>query len=386
MVERIFSFKMSNSLIMGAGAVSKLGDIVRIFHKSNWLIVTDPGIVKAGLVDKVRAPLVEAGAKVDIYDGVEPDPKTEVVADCAAKAKAAKAEVMLGLGGGSSLDIAKTAALIVKHAGPIQEYFGIGKTPGRGIPTVLLPTTAGTGSEVTPIAVLSDKAESLKKAVVSDDLYPDIALVDPELMITTPASVTGYTGMDALTHAIEAFTNRHALHFIDTLALEAIRLIGKHLRRAVGCGEDIEARSAMALSSTLGGMCLGAVNTAAVHALAYPLGGTFDVPHGVANSLLLPYVMEYNVPADLAKYARIAEALGQEVEGLSLREAAFESVRAVKELAMDIRVPQRMRDLGIPREAIPDMAAGAIKVTRLLNNNPRKVQEEDARQIYEQAY
>jgi alcohol dehydrogenase class IV len=210
--------------------------------------------------------------------------------------------------------------------------------------------------------------------------------VDPLLALGLPAAVTAFTGMDALTHAIEAYTNRYSHPFVDTFALEAVRLIGSNLRRAVARGDDAEARTGMALASTYGGMCLGPVNTAAVHALAYPLGGTFNVPHGIANALLLPYVMDFNLIGNLEKYARIAVALGERIDGLSLRTAAELSVAAVRRLASDIRIASRLRDLDIPESAIDGMADGAIKVTRLLGNNPRGVALEDIRGIYRAAY
>ncbi|MEI7634252.1 MAG: iron-containing alcohol dehydrogenase [bacterium] len=386
MMDRVGRIKMPGTLLMGIGAVSELAKSVESLGGRRVLVVADPGIVQAGVVDKVNAVLEAKQIAVSVYDGVESDPRLEIVSDCAERARQAGADVLIGVGGGSSLDIAKVAAIVVRHGGPVQRFFGIGNTPGRGLPTIVLPTTAGTGSEVTPIAVLSDEAEKLKKGIVSDDLYPDISIVDPGLMVSAPPSVTAYTGMDTLTHAIEAYTSRYSLPFVDTLALEAIRLVGRHLRRAVSNGSDLEARSGMALASTYGGMCLGPVNTAAVHALAYPLGGTYHVAHGQANALLLPYVMEFNFPSDMCKFAEVAKALGEKIEGLSLRDAALASVKAVRELSIDINLPQKMREFSIPEDAIPEMAEAAMKVTRLLNNDPRTVRTDDVRRIYEQAH
>jgi alcohol dehydrogenase class IV len=254
------------------------------------------------------------------------------------------------------------------------------------LPKVLVPTTAGTGSEVSPIAVLSDTAAHLKKGVVSDYLYADVALVDPALATGLPPTVTAFTGVDTLCHAIESYTNKFAQPFVDALALEAIRLVATHLRRAVSCGDDLEARYGMALASLYGGLCLGSVNTTAVHALAYPLGGSYDVPHGVANSLLLPYVMAFNLISDLTKFRNIAAALGRQTDGLSLRAAAGQSVEAVRELCGEVGIVSRMRDLGIPQEAVEPMAEAALQVTRLLNNNPRSVRLEDARAISQAAW
>ena len=386
MSNRIIDFRMPRSLVLGAGASGQLPDILQKSGVKNILIVTDQGIVKAGLVPTISAPIEAAGIDIAVFDGVEPDPRIEIVAACVSAFKESGAEAVVGLGGGSSIDIAKLVAIMVAHSGQVEDYIGIGKVPGPGAPCFALPTTAGTGSEVTPIAILSDTSAHLKKGIVSEYLYPSAAIVDPALMVSAPPSVTGYTGMDALTHAIEAYTNRFAVPFVDGLALEAIRQTGRYLRRAVTCGIDLDARSGMARAATLGGMCLGSVNTAAVHALAYPLGGTFNVPHGLANTVLLPAVMEFNLPANLDKYAAIAEALGEETRGLSKREAAQLAIKAVKDLSLDIGIPQGMRHLGIPQDAIPKMAEAAMEVTRLMNNNPRTITVKDVQRIYENAY
>lgn len=377
---------MCDNLIMGNGAINELGNVIKRLGKKKILIITDKGIVAAGIGDRVKQILNNEKIINEAFDKVEPDPRIEIVYDCLNMAKEGKHDVFIGLGGGSSLDIAKAVSVLLTNGGDILNYVGIDKITRDGLDTILIPTTAGTGSEVTPIAVLSDKKEHLKKGIVSDKLYPTVALVDPELTISLPPATTAYTGIDALTHAIEAYTNKFSQPFVDTFALESIHLVGKYLRRAVNCGKDLEARYNMALASLYGGMCLGSVNTAGVHALAYPLGGTFDIPHGVANSLLLPYVMEFNLISNLEKYANIATALGEKVTGLSLRETAEYSVKAVFQLSKDIGIISKMRELNIPEDIIDDMAESAMKVTRLLNNNPRKITSDDARKIYTNAY
>jgi len=385
-VKQILHFQMSGKLIMGIGAIKELPQAIRSLGKKRPLIVTDKGLVKVGVCEGIRNVLQEAGIANACFDGVESDPRIAIVYDCLEAARAQEYDVLIGLGGGSSLDITKVAAALLTNGGDVSEYIGTDKIPQAGVDTILIPTTAGTGSEVTPIAILSDKKEHLKKGIVSEKLYAKVALIDPELMASVPANVTAYTGMDALAHSIEAYTNKYAQPFVDTLVLESIRLIGANLRKAVACGEDIEARYNMALASLYGGMCLGSVCTAGVHALAYPLGGTYDVPHGVANSLLLPYVMAFNLVANPAKYADIAAALGENIKGLSPTEAAQRSVKAVTRLAGDIALTARMRDLHIPADAIEDMAVSAMKVTRLLQNNPREITAADAKQIYQNAY
>jgi len=385
-MRKTLRFQMCGRLVMGNGAVSELAAVMRALGRKKALVITDSGLVKAGIYDRVSNVLRDGAIGHACFDRVEPDPRIEIAYDCLETAEDGGYDVLVGLGGGSSLDIAKVVSILLTNGGDVGEYVGIDRVPEAGVDTVLIPTTAGTGSEVTPIAVLSDKKEHLKKGIVSDRLYASAAIIDPELTTSLPPRVTAYTGIDALTHSIEAYTNKYAQPFVDTFALESIRLIGKNLRRAVNCGDDIDARYNMSLASLYGGMCLGSVNTAAVHALAYPLGGTFDVPHGVANALLLPYVMQFNVTANLEKFARIAAALGEPTRGMPLNEAAARSVKAVANLCRDIGIISRMRDLDIPRGAINDMAAAAMKVTRLLNNNPREITEDEARRIYENAY
>lgn len=383
---RNLSFSMSGRLVMGIGALAELPDALRGLSTKKALIVTDAGLVKAGICERVEKVLTEANIEYAVFDGVEPDPRIEIVYTCRDAARENGCDTMVGLGGGSSLDIAKVAAVLLTNEGEVADLIGIGNIAKPGIPKVLIPTTAGTGSEVTPIAVLSDHEAHLKKGVVSEHLYADVALVDPELVASLPPHITAFTGIDALTHAIEAYTNKYAQPFVDTLATAAIELIGDNLRRAVACGEDLQARYNMSLGSLYGGMCLGPVNTAAVHAMAYPLGGMFNVPHGVANSLLLPYVMRYNLISNLDKFANIAMLLGENIEGLSLRDAADVAVDTVVQLSADVGIVSRMRDLDIPEDAIDSMAEASMLVTRLMNNNPRRMTLEAARKIYREAY
>jgi alcohol dehydrogenase len=383
---RVLNFKMSDRILFGNGALAELPHWVRQLGGSNPLLVTDPGLVKAGMAARVLEVLAADGITAQLYDRVEPDPRIEVLYDCLAAAKAQGADLFIGLGGGSSLDIAKLTSVLMTNPGDVRDYVGTGKVPSPGLPKILIPTTSGTGSEVTPIGVLSDQDEHLKKGVVSDYLYADVALIDPELTLGLPPSVTAYTGMDALTHAIEAYTNRYTQPFVDTFSLRAIELIGANLRRAVSCGEDPLARYNMALGSLYGGLSLGSVNTGAAHALAYPLGGTFNVPHGVANALLLPHVMRFNLITDLGRFARIAAALGRRVESLAERQAAEQAVEAVLELSSDIGIVSRLRDLNIHESAVDSLAEAAMNVTRLLNVNPRRVTLADAKAIYRAAW
>ncbi len=385
-MERILNFRMSGRLLLGIGAIELLQGVVREVGNAKAVVVTDAGVVAAGICNRVCSFLRSGGVSFEIFDKVEPDPRIEIVYACLEAARAAEAGVLIGVGGGSSMDIAKVVAVLMTNQDDVSKYIGINRIPKPGIPTILIPTTAGTGSEVTPIAVLSDKADHLKKGIVSEHLYASVALVDPELTVGLPPRVTAFTGMDALAHVLEAYTNKFAQPFVDTFALEGIRLIGANIRRAVAVGGDLQARYAMSLGSLYGGMCLGSVNTAAAHALAYPLGGTFDVPHGVATSLLLPHVVEFNLPSCPEKFAHVATALGKQTTELTAERAARLAVEGLVEVVRDIGIVSRMRDLNIPEDAIPGMADAAMKVTRLLENNPRILQRADAEAIYRNAY
>jgi alcohol dehydrogenase len=377
---------MSGRLIMGIGALEELPGALERLGTGKALVVTDQGLVKAGICARVEEALTDAKVDHAVFDGVEPDPRIEIVYQCRDAAQDSGCDTMIGLGGGSSLDIAKVGAVLLTNGGDVEELIGIDMIPQAGISTVLIPTTAGTGSEVTPIAVLSDHAAHIKRGVVSEHLYADVSIIDPALVASLPPYITAFTGIDALTHAIEAYTNKYAQPFVDGFATAAIEVIGGNLRRAVACGDDLEARYSMSLGSLYGGMCLGPVNTAAVHAMAYPLGGMFNVPHGVANSLLLPYVTRYNLISNLEKYANVAFLLGENIEGLSVRDAAESAVDAVVQLSADVGIVSRMRDLDIPEDAIDDMAEACMKVTRLMDNNPRRMTLDAARQIYREAY
>jgi alcohol dehydrogenase len=267
----------------------------------------------------------------------------------------------------------------------LTEIVGIGNLKGRKKKLICVPTTSGTGSEASPNAILVDNADNQKKGIISPYLVPDIVYVDPLLTISVPPQVTAATGLDALTHCLEAYTNKFAHPYIDMYAFEGMRLIAKSLVQAVQDGKNEEARSDVAMGSLLGGFCLGPVNTAGVHALSYPLGSMFHLPHGLSNALLLPYVMEFNLPAAPARYAGVARALGCS-NGKDDQDLAMEGIKKVKMLIKECGIPTRLSELGIPKEAIPQMAEDVMKVTRLLKNNPRPISLQDAIDIYSSAY
>src|SRR5436190_12502351 len=293
-------------------------------------------------------------------------------------------DMVIGIGGGSVLDIAKLVAVQLENEQSLKEYVGIGLLKGRKKKLICVPATSGTGSEVSPNAILVDD-DNQKKGIVSPYLVPDIVYVDPMLTVSVPPAITAATGIDALTHCLEAYTNKFALPFIDMYAYMGMQLIAANIETAVKDGNNLEARIQVAMGSLLGGFCLGPVNTAGVHALSYPLGSMFHLAHGLSNALLLPYVMEFNIQAAAGRYADVAIALGC-VRKSSDEETAWAGVQKIKELIKACGLPLRLREVNVPGSAIPAMAADAMKIQRLLKNNPRLIEEKDAIEIYKAAY
>ncbi len=380
------TFITTPRIVFGVGSIRQVGEEVRRLGADRCLLVTDPGLVEAGIAPRVERMLRDAGLEVAVYSGVEPDPRYQIAEDCARAARDGGAGCLVAVGGGSSLDIAKVAAVAAVHGGPVGALFGIDAVPGPGLPVVAVPTTAGTGSEVTPIAILSDEEEVLKKGVVSHHLVPRAAVLDPELTVELPPNVTAATGMDALIHAVEAYTSVRAYTLTDHLALRAVELIQANLRTAYANGTDLGARSAMLEGSLLAGMAFANAGVTAVHAFAYPLGARFHVPHGVANGVMLLSVMRFNMIGCLPRFARLARALGCPAGELGVRAQARKAVDALEELIRDVGVPRRLRDLGVPEDALEEMARSVTTITRLLGNNPRRITAEDALAIYRDAY
>jgi alcohol dehydrogenase len=370
-------------IVFGNGCADQCAELLKQRGITRVLVVTSASVLPH--LAQLQASLRDAGCAVVGTETVGPEPGRAMFEEMLARVRREKFEGVLGVGGGSAMDVAKLIAALAQGRQSVAEIFGVNRLEGRAKFLICLPTTAGSGSEVSPNAVLLDEAEQLKKGVVSPHLVPDIALIDPLLSLSVPASVTAATGVDALTHCIEGFANKAAHPMVDVYALEGVRLIGANLERAVREGGDLEARGKMALGSLYGGLCLGPVNTAAVHALSYPLGGQFHIAHGVSNAVLLPHVLRFNLPQAPERYASVARALGVEPAG-SATATAERGVERLVELSRACGVPQTLAELGVPREAIPGMAKAAMQVTRLLKNNLRTVTEEDAIRIYEATY
>lgn len=371
------------SLAFGPGVSERVATDVVATGARSALIVTTPTIRKAA--DRLAQAMVAGGIGAAVWDDTVHEPSIRDFERLMTFARAANADAVIGMGGGSSMDLAKLAAALLRCRQTIQDVQGTDKLLGRQVWLACIPTTAGTGSEVSPIAILLDEHTSLKKVVISRHLVPDAAYVDPLLTISMPPAVTAATGLDALTHCIEAYANRFAHPVVDAYALEGIRLISRSLITAVQHGTDVPARTDMARASLYGGLCLGPVNTAAVHALAYPLGGEFHVAHGVSNALLLHHVLAFNLPAAEDRYADIAIALGVP-SGAGTAETARTGLQRINSLVRDCQIPLRLSDHGVTADALDRMTDGAMTVTRLLERNVRDVTWQDARAIYEAAF
>ena len=374
-----FVFNTTPSIRMGAGEIENLGNISSAICTGCALIVTDAGMVRTGIVARAEAILQRAGVVVKTYADVVADPPEAVVMGAVNMAEGCG--LVIGIGGGSSLDVAKLAALLAGNLGTLAGAYGVNKATGPRLPLIVIPTTAGTGSEVTPIAIVTTGA-SEKMGVVSPLIIPDIALLDPELTYDLPAHVTAATGIDAMVHAIEAFAsvspNNNPVS--RALAIEALRLIGGALERAVTAPRDCAARADMLLGSLLAGQAFANSPVAAVHALAYPIGGHFKVPHGLSNALVLPHVLRFNTQTHPDDYAALAPHAF--AGGPATAEALIDGLVA---LSKACGLPQTLRDVGIGAADLPRLTADAMNQTRLLVNNPRPVCYADALAIYEAA-
>jgi len=372
------TFATTRTLVCRPGAVGEIGPMLKAMGVRHVLLVSDRGVVGAGLLKAPMAALDTAGVRVTLFDAVVADPPETVVQAATDIALAAGVDGVLSIGGGSAMDTAKLVAVLAGGPQTLDTMYGVGAVTNPRLPLILVPTTAGTGSEVTPIAIVTTGA-SEKKGVVSPVLLPDAAVLDAELLLGLPQAVTAATGIDAMVHAIEAYTSRHRKNPIsDALAREGLSLLARGLPRAWADGGDLEARGDTLLGACLAGMAFANAPVAAVHALAYPIGARFHVPHGVSNSLVLPHVLRFNMAAAGKAYGELAQVLDP-AGTLPLPDM-------LQELSTRLGVPQRLRDVGIGAEDLPVLARDAMNQTRLLVNNPREVTEADALAIYETAW
>jgi alcohol dehydrogenase class IV len=380
------SFETVRRITFGCGSLENLGNEIKRVNGGKVLVVTDPGLKSAGVVDAVAAALDKTKLNYSVFAEVEPDPRVEVALASVAAAKAYGPDVIVGLGGGSSLDISKITSVLLTNEGPIEKYFGMELVPRPGVPLILIPTTAGTGSEMTSICVLSDTKNKVKKGIVSEHMFARVALLDPQLTLALPPRVTAMTGMDALVHAIESFVGVRASVFTDTLNLQAIRLVAANLRLAYANGANLTARENMLHASGLAGMAFSNTQNGLDHALALAIGGKFHLPHGQLTALILPWVMEFNLIAAPKKFIEIAKAFGERTKGLSEIDAARLSVKAIKGLLDDVGISYKLSSYGVPREEFPALAKATVGAARLISNNPRTVTEADVIRLLEANY
>lgn len=384
---RAFTFNTSKSIINECGALQRLADICRQQHISRPLIVTDQGIVQLGMLAQLQTVLDQAAIPHTAFTGVVADPTEAIIEAALAQAKADDCDGVIGFGGGSSLDTAKLVALLAKSGASLAQVYGVNQAQGQRLPLILIPTTAGTGSEVTAVAIVTTGATT-KMGVVAPQLYPDVAVLDAELTLGLPPHITAMTGVDAMVHAIEAYTSLHQKNpYSDMLAREALRLLSAHIERATQHGDDVEARQAMLLGACLAGQAFANSPVAAVHALAYPLGGHYHIPHGLSNSLVLPAVLRFNANHAENLYAELASSV---IPGESLAHTpsarCAQFIDYMTDLIVRLELPARLRDAQVPETDLPMLARDAMLQQRLLTNNPRAVSEADALAIYQAAY
>ncbi|VTS00168.1 iron-containing alcohol dehydrogenase [Tuwongella immobilis] len=394
-------FASAGHFLFGRHAIRQLGEQAQRLSAKRVFIMTDKILAKVGILEQTLEPLRQAGMTVEVFDEGEAEPSIEMVARAIAAAKSFGPDTIIGLGGGSNMDAAKYIATFLVYDRPLLDLIGDDKVPGPVLPLICIPTTAGTGSEVSQAAVCTDTARAMKVSMLSPWLRPKLALVDPLLTVTCPAQVSADSGIDALTHAIEAYTAvdnavfplppgektvyQGKTPFGDMMAEHAIRLVGKHLRNAVRDGSNLEARDGMALAATYGGLAFSNVGVALVHAMEYPVGGATHCSHGAGNGLLLPFVMQYNLPGREREMANIAEWLGEDVSGLSLEAAAQRAIVAVEKLKADIGIPTRLRELGVQPEQLQGFAEKTFAVKRLMRVNPRFPTLDDILGIFQAA-
>lgn len=381
-----FSVNQPTRILFGVNIVKQLADLASELGGRRVFLVADPGLHQAGIIKQTTAILKKAEIPYTLYDKVTPEPGLKLADQGVKLAQKNKTDCVVGLGGGSALDIAKAVSILLTNGGKAEDYLGLGKIKRPGVPKIMIPTTAGTGAEVTFTAVFINEKTKSKGGMNGDPLYPDAAILDPALTLSLPPHVTAATGIDAFTHALEAYVSTGAHAISDIYALEAIGLISNNLGAAYANGSNLEARSAMLLGSLLGGKALATAGVGLVHAMAYPLGGMFNTAHGLANAVLLPYVVEYNIIGNPEKFGTVAQVMGYESEGLPLREAAQLAVEAIHQLNADVGIPSSLADLNIPADKIPEMAEIALTVTRPVENNPRKPTREDVIAVYEAAF
>lgn len=382
-----FAFNTCRTIINELGALRRIGEICRQQHIQRPLIITDPGIVQLGMLTQLESALASADVPFASFTQVVADPPEAIILEALERAKVDAVDAVIGFGGGSSMDTAKLVALMARSGETLQEIYGVEQAKGQRLPLILIPTTAGTGSEVTAVAIVTTGATT-KMGVVAPQLYPDVAVLDANLTLGLPPAITAMTGIDAMVHALEAYTSLHKKNpYSDMLAREALRLIAANIETATHTGEDVAARQAMLLGACLAGQAFANAPVAAVHALAYPLGGYYHIPHGLSNSLVLPSVLEFNASHTQTLYAQLAEiVIPKEEIAATDSQRCEQFIAYFKTLISNLKLPATLAQAKVPKADLPMLAEAAMQQQRLLINNPRPVTAADALAIYRAAY
>ena len=378
----IYTLLNVGRIIAGPGSLSTIQEIPAAYGAEKVLIITDQGVWNAGLIEKPKTILESAGFRVAVIHDTPPEPAVDQVKTIFQQAKTLEGQMIIGIGGGSAMDVAKLVSVLLTNDVSLEQLLGKTQIAHRGLPTLMVPTTAGTGSEATPNAIVLVPEEEVKIGIVNNKLIPDCVILDPMMTLNLPPAVTAATGMDALAHAIECYTSKKANPFSDTFALKAVGLISNSLRRAYREGQNIDARHDMLLAALFGGMCISTSGTTAVHALAYPLGGKYRMPHGLSNAVLLPHIMQFNLDAVEDRFRDIAVAMGLDVAGLTTRKAAEKMIENLYALNKDLNIPSGIAAQGVTEADLDGLVEAASKVTRLLENNPKPLAKSDMRAIY----
>ena len=379
-----YSLLSAGRTFAGPDSIEHIKEIAADLGATRALIISDQGVARAGLIARPQALLEAAGVAVSVIDTTPPEPDVDQVEAIFAAANAQPYDLVVGIGGGSAMDVAKIVAVLMNNPVTLRELLNKAPIARRGIPTLMIPTTAGTGSEATPNSIFLVPEDELKVGIVSPRLLPDCVILDPKMTLGLPPAITASTGMDALTHAIECYMSKKGNPFSELLALKAIMLITRSIRRAFAHGSDLDARHDMLLGAYYGGMCIATSSTTAVHALAYPLGGKYRIAHGISNAILLPYVMRFNGVGNEQKFHDVAVAMGIDVAGLTPQQATTAVIAALFALNRDLSIPADLKSWKITAADLETLVDGAAKVTRLLDNNPRAMSRDDISAIYSQ--
>lgn len=385
-MQTIYQFQTAHNIVAGPNSLQLLGEKLNLLgvELTSALIITQPTMVDLGFVEQIVSQLAAKGISADTNTNILPEPTLENIEQVFEETASKNYDVLIGIGGGSVLDTTKILSVLKTNDASVEQLLGTDLVAKAGVPTILIPTTSGTGAEVTPNAIVTLPDQELKVGIVSKYLLPTLVILDPVLTLKLPKPITAATGMDAFTHSLESFISTKANPISDMFALESIRLISSSIVEAYQNGESIEAREKMLVGSMYGGMALTSAGTAAVHALAYPLGGKYKIPHGVANSMLLPHVMKYNMDAITDRLALVAEPMGISVQGLSNSQLAEKVVEKIIEWTHVLEIPQDLKNYGVKEEEVPEISVSASQVTRLLNNNPKTLSLADIEAIYRQ--